>query len=220
MNLVALRQRVRDRLQGDQDKDLRYTNTLVDEFLNDAQTDFTTRTGCVVGTTTISARPYTFGYALPADCVRVVSVRTNDDSEQKVPPISIPSLERYQGRWSEHTGTRFEWYFVGPGLSRIYLGPMPTTIRLTDVTVTYEKSVGLKGITTSTDPVIPEQFHEALVDYAVGRFLLVGATDPAKIQLAVRYLGDYEQSVRKCQTWRDNHRDKQRSMMQSWVRPL
>jgi hypothetical protein len=218
MNLGDLRSRVRDRLAGDQEEDLRYTDDLVDEFLNDGNRDMAVRTGVFVDDTTITLRPNKWRYALPNNCVQVREVYMTDAPNRPIQPITVQDLDRDFYKWRSVTDTEPYHYFIFPGLRKIAFHPVPSTYDVAAVTVIYDRAPGATSLVNrAAKPDIPEQFHEGLVSYAVARFLLLGARTEDRINLARRYMAHYEQILKDCRVWRNAHQDRTHRMDQSWT---
>ena len=231
MQLPDLRKRVKDRLDAadsNTDTDLRYSDELVERTIDEGYRDMVVRSGLSIATTTITSREYEFRYELPDDCVRVIAVRSTTDPVRKVHPTSVDDLDRRVPGWRKNTATRFEWYWIGPGLGEIHLGPASVTAG-TEYTVTYEQDLLnsaaahlrlIDPIGLDSTPLIPTRFQEALVDYAVGRLLLIGAREEGRIEMASAFLGDYESALKKLKRSVRRASGRNLHMDQSWVRDI
>lgn len=197
MTLGELKARVWDRLDEDSTSPGRFTSAIVREYLNDAVQDMLVRAGALIGTTTITAVANQYSYELPHDCVQVVSVDRNNvtDIQQKVWPRAIDDIDEAVPNWRTFTSDRFEWYFIF-GLNQIFLLPaMAASGTVYDIT--YRKDPGLAALILDTqEPDIPRRFHDELVEYAVGRALLIDA-DSERLSRAVAALRRYELGVQR-----------------------
>ena len=191
MTLSELRELVYDRLDEDPDEPLRYTQADVLDYLNDGIQMYSTRVQFVVTDTTLTQEPGRLFYDLPSDCVGVISVRSVTTGFNLI-PVTFKQLDRdeYDPRWTRTESTRANAYLAFD-TREIGLWPKSTAGGET-YTLTYHQEVGSANLSADTDqPDLPEEYHEALVDYVVARALL----SEGKIQEAVTYMQTWSQSI-------------------------
>lgn len=189
MTLSELKTRVWDRLEEDSSDPQRYPAADVLEYLNDGVQHINSRAGLDLATTGITQRAGRLFYDLPTDCIHVARVvRFSDDDSDgtrdsgediltKVDPVSYHDLDNEVGvsawsRWERQEGTYATHYGIF-GMDEIFLFPQIAT-GTEAYEVTYVRDVGASDLSADTDePSLPDEYHEELVDYAVGRCLLV-----------------------------------------------
>jgi len=195
MNLSELKARVRDVLQAETD-DLRYTDAKIGKVLNEGNRDMVVRSGALVTTTTFDTVAYSYQYALPTDCVNILRIYETENTKQKVWPLSVRRLDTARREWRAHTSNRLEWYWRF-SLDLLMVGPRPTTGGV-EYTITYTQDPGATSMSSSTDaPDMPIRFHDALVEYAVGRLLIEGGRGEVVSAQAAQWFKSYEAAVIK-----------------------
>ena len=141
MNLGSLRARVYDRLDEDPSDPQRWPASVVTEYLNDGIQLISSRARLNIATATITQRPETLYYDLPADCIAVLAIYDDlDDAltmtswrefdRTLIPGGILPEAAgRLKARWVRATGLRATHAYVY-GLKELVLWPMigPATI--------------------------------------------------------------------------------------------
>jgi len=135
VNLGELKARVWERVGEDSSDPKRYSAVVVREMINDGIQRMVAKTGCLVTTTTISQRPGVLAYALPSDCIRVLSVRHDDTADWLYPAHwrefdAAADVDRRQvrnvdirRRWMQMTSVR-STNWLAFGLNEIWLWPL------------------------------------------------------------------------------------------------
>jgi len=188
MNLSELRIRVDERLDEDSVSPLRWPAATIDGFINEGIRLMAVRSGGLIGTTVLEAVSGVTRYELPADCVQVVGVSRQSPREM-VEPVHVRELDEAKPAWQTLTSDRFQWYFIF-GVNQITLLPASTSDG-EPYDVVYRKDPGDTSLMIDTDePAIPRRFHEGLVDYAIGRALLMEA-DEGRMASAAEAMGRF-----------------------------
>ena len=185
---------------------LRYPTTLVNELINDGNRDMTVRTGCQIVDFVFTPQVNQFFYDLPSDLVRLHRFYRTDTPE-KVWPISVDQLDLVRPAWPDISGNRLEWYFLF-GLDQLVTGPKIGSVGSLAYSITMSQDPGETQMSADTDePSVPRAFHESLIDYAVGRALMIDA-DEEMIQNTVSFLGNYQKDVKKLTSRVNEHIDR------------
>ena len=120
MNLGDIRTRVWERLGEDASNPLRYSQAMVDGFVNDAIQLMAMATGHNVATVTINQRDETLSYKLPADHIRTLGV-TWGAEKRPLEPVTWSDMDQFsyaarlehinlRNRWLRTTGARSTHY--------------------------------------------------------------------------------------------------------------
>lgn len=202
--LSSIRSAVRSRLR-DTAADVsyqRYSDATIDEFINEGQRDFVSKTLLMSGTTVFGLTSGTIEYDLPADYLSSIRVTI---SSRVLEQVSIGGLDSNSSDWTIATSTPTR-YYVTPHSSatsyRIGFIAKPSVTTTGSVRMFYYQ----QATDLSSDTDVPfggryqyVPYHPALIDYAsaIG-WLVQGRMDLAKpffdlyggqIEIAKRNLG-------------------------------
>jgi len=185
MTPAEIKQRVRDRLDEDQDNSARYPDGLTQVYLLDGVRAYVLETGCQMATVTITQTANTLFYDLPCDCIQVQRVLWNSDSALK--PLNATTtrdLDSTIYQWQHMADVRARSYFL-LGLDKLALWPMSADGG-EEYVVEYRRDV-YTGLT-----VMPEQDHGLIIDYCIGRHQLT----EGKAAEATMHLGIFAEGVK------------------------
>ena len=175
MTLADLRTRVLERIQENASSPGRWPAARIDKYLNEGVRLMAVRSGALIGTATIEAVAEQLRYELPRDCVQVMGIVRRSPREV-VDPVGVRELDATHPAWQTINGSRFEWYFVF-GVQDIFLVPaLSSGGEVYDLT--YRQDPGDSSLVDDTDePPLPRRYHEALINYAISRALMINANE-------------------------------------------
>ena len=202
MTLSDLRTRIYDRLGENQDSEgatntKRYPASLVLTFLKEAINQWSVAVGREVGSTTITLVANTIEYTFTTQPVRIISVM-DDTIDKPLIPIAWRSLYDTEGftrnrAWRDVTSNRPTHYSLF-SYDKIWLWPMLAAVTTETITVNYIQEITSDLTSGDTEvPSVPTEFQHLLVDYVVGRCLMIGSTGPT-----------LQRGVRLVQRWMDS----------------
>lgn len=173
---------LRDRVLAHQFSSARYASLIV-TWLDEAQTYILRQTDTrsnegLYDFTTVNSTP---NYALPSDFRSIVGV-FNDDSNTILVPLSIPEYEQVTTSY----GTPQYYVIIGDD---IYLYPTPNAA----INISFRYYAMPETITEAVDPVIPADYHDILVDYALWRAYLA----EHDYEAAAQHQAIYQQAIEK-----------------------
>ena len=142
-------------------------SSLVD-WLDEGQIDIVRRTECFTDTKSISSVDGTREYPLGTDVMKILAIHYNS---QEVQPASIEQMNYYAAYPAEASeGTPTHYYIKMTTNPIIGFTPIPDTSDLV-ISVHYVKRPD-SLVTTTNNPVIPEQFRRLIVKYAMYNVLI------------------------------------------------
>ena len=190
MRFGEFRRNVYDRLGEDFDSPARSPKVLVYEFLREACEQWCAATGGNVKSVTIALVASTLEYTIPLDVIQVLEVM---DDANSIPLSPMHWRDMYVDPtigarpWRDITDTR-PFHYILHGLNKIWIWPTQTSVAAADtVTVTFSscRIDDLDSALSSDEEgleTVPREFHDALVDYVVGRCLMIGASDDTHLK--------------------------------------
>ena len=184
------------------DDPLRYSDADVLEVINDGIQHFCVRTGCLRASTTITQTANQLFHDLPSDLVFIARIKSDTTNDPLV-PTSARQLDNGSRRstreWESQLGTSADFYLPF-GMDEVGLYPLSSSGTET-YTLHYAQDPGTSNVTNDTDqPSIPLEYHEALVEYAVSRLLMI----ESKVEEAQEAMGMYLEAVRSAKAKRNN----------------
>jgi len=208
VNVAEFKSRVWTRLAEDQDNPQRWPSDAVLEYLNDGIQHLVTRTGLKTSSAQITTLDGRVFYNLPADCIRVLSVR-DDDSTEYLRPISMWELDRSYFRATDY-GAKHAIHYVPFGLDEIGLWPVPEENGRT-YSILYSTDPGVSAVSLDTDDIpIPRKYEHILIDYVVARALLPRARG-ATMEMAV-------ETFKRWQAMEDDMIRRDATLVRTWAR--
>lgn len=195
MTVLDIKNRAWDRLGEDASSPGRYSSNLLSTFIQEAQQMWTLAVGGRVKTETVSILDDTLEYTLTADPVRIISVEVlGTDYDKWLIPTTEFELYESQGfgrdrRWRTVKGER-PWYYVWHNPQTLWLWPTMSNAASTQVKVTYQyEEDDLLSVNNDSEiPSVPKEFHSAIVDWVVGRALLLATGDSDRIERAMNLM--------------------------------
>lgn len=202
MRFGDIKRRVYDRLGDDFDSPTRYTAFMIYDLLREACEQWIARHGGNVHSVTISLVANQLEYTLPTDCVEVLEVMYDTLS---IPLTPYGWQDMYESTklngipWRDINGVRPTQYVVF-GLNQLWVWPTLATVTTQTVTVSYVSSEleDLESALSSDHEdlaLIPREHHDVLVDYVVGRCLMIGSKDEPHLQDALDLLKRWAELV-------------------------
>lgn len=192
VTLLEIKTRVWERLDEDSTSPLRYTGARVRQFVNDGLQYMVARAGARINSYTLVTSKGQIFYQLPADCITVLGV-DRVTPQEKVWPVDIRELDRSYPSWRAMMGDRAQWYLIF-GMDQLVMLPLMSSGG-DSYTVTYRQDVGTVATVLDTDvPEVPRRFHDALVDYAVARGLMLNA-DADALERVVPLMENFHHQV-------------------------
>lgn len=189
MTSLEMQTRVWERLEESDSDPSRYSAADVLEYLNDAVQHLVSRAGLFVTTATLTQQAETLFADLPTDCIAVESL-ARDTGPWFLDPTTPYELDRgtrddANPRWPAQHAVGSRAYFPF-GLDEVALWPFSSAGGDT-YTLTYRQDAGVTTLVAAGDePSVPADYHDALVDYAVARCLIVdGALSEAGRRMAL-----------------------------------
>lgn len=140
--------------------------SLVD-WLDEGQIDIVRRTECFTDTKSLSSVSGTREYALGADVMKILNVTYNN---AEIQPTSLEQAGYYNDYPAETNGTPSHYYIKMTTNPLIGFTPTPGTTSLV-ISVHYVKRPD-SLVTTTNNPVIPEQFQRLIVKFAMYNVLI------------------------------------------------
>ena len=180
----------------------RYSNSLLTDWINEAQRDFFNATWCVKTSTEITTSSGTLYYSLPDDFVAVeyVIFTDNNDLDYELKEVSEKSVIQKEGDYENTSTGASDRYFVRYSTSggnafkmAFFLYPVTSTSTGTARVSYYEQPTDL-----SSGSDVPFEghlaiypYHDAIIYYATARIkILQGLTAEAEM-----YFSLYERSI-------------------------
>lgn len=205
MTLDEIRVRVWERLGDDPatttaaESNKRYPTTLITTFALEAIRAWSIAVGRDVTSSQITLLNATIEYTFTNQPVRVLSVM-NDQTNEPLIPIHWKSLYDFEGftrnrAWRDVRSDRPTHYSLF-SYDKIWLWPAMATASGT-ITVNFcqETPTDLDSSVTTDVPSVPAEYHHLLVDYIVGRCMMIQSTGPnleRGLGLAKRWIDSFE----------------------------
>ena len=182
MTLSDIRTRVYDRLGEDSSDPQRYPASLVLTFLKEAINQWSVAVGRDATSTQITVLDSTLEYTFTNQPVRIISVM-DDAIDKPLYPVHWKTLYDTEGftrnrAWRDVQADRPTHYTLF-GYDKIWLWPTMASAGGYTVTVNFLQET--TDDLTSGDSEVPSvqtEWQHLLVDYVVGRCLMIGATGP------------------------------------------
>jgi hypothetical protein len=177
---------------------VRWSNTELNQYIQDGYVEMAERTGAVVATRTISCPPNAHFIQLPSDTLYPIACK-DVGTGLPVDPVHWSFLDSVDDVWIRLSSTRPDMYAMF-GLREIILYPaFQTTSDLELILAIVPAELG-----DPDEPDLPEEYHYGLVHYAHARSLLKDAHgDEAGIRLgrAKRQIRLYKEAMSGLGTW-------------------
>ena len=188
MTLADIQTRVWERLGEDTatttaaESNKRYPATLVLSFLKEAVYQWSIAVGRDVGSTQLTLVADQLEYTLTTQPVRIISVM-DDTNSIPLKPVHWKTLYDTEGfgrnrAWRDVQSNRPTCYTLF-SFDKIWIWPTLASVTSETVTVRYLQET-TDDLTSGTGevPTVPKEYHHLLVDYVVGRCLMIGSTGP------------------------------------------
>jgi len=167
-----------------------WNTTEVDTWLNEGQADFATRTLSVRNTKTIVLNAGTAVYSLPAGTIRILRV-THD--KKPLYQENEPRLDRLDPTWESAVAATPKAYLYGlDGAEKIKFHPAPDATAAGKTLTVSVATIPADLVTDVDVSDIPDEYHHALILYALSRaFLKDGDTrNPEKASIFYQQYND------------------------------
>lgn len=198
MTLGDIKNRVWDRLGEDSADPQRYTAALIEGIAQEATRVWSVEVGYDVASTQITLLDDTLSYSLPTNFINVVNV-IDDQNNLHIDPTTWQELYRSEGngtnrRWRDVRSDRPTHYVVF-SYDELWLWPPMSSAGGNTVTVVYQREVtGDLDAGDSDVPIILVEYQPALIDYIVGRCLLINARGP-RVEEAGGYIARWGRAL-------------------------
>ena len=197
MNLLQLRTRVSEFLE-----DTGFTQwsaALIDQYLNDGMADFAKQTKCYrrysSALSASATTPANAFYTLPSDLHELESVWVNGYHVPKATAVQLPYQWDTQTAGASSQPTAY--VFGDFGFTELRFWPYPASAAYTTARVYYTALPATMSLTTSTPTGIPDQYHLALVYYAVAQCYRRNFEDADRAK-AAEFEGMYRAQLDDC----------------------
>lgn len=189
MNLSEIRTRAQHDFLWDDDM---ATQDKLDRTINEGLRRFVRETLCLYDTYTTTSVSGTAAYSLPADSLNPPKVHHVMYDDHVLEPMNYLET-RDLNPFLTNTGTPLGFYING---NQVYLYPVPDSAKELKI-VYYKKPAELSA--DDDVPEIPEEFHEALANYAAYQIMRSdrGALSET-INAADFHEHEYNEAIRRC----------------------
>lgn len=214
MNIGDINSRVWDRLGEDSADPQRFTAAMILTLMKEAVEQWSVVIGNDTSTQALTLVNDQLEYSLSTDYARIIEVSSTDD-DFKLECIHWHRLYKTEGmgrnrRWRNVKGVR-PTHFVPFSYDKIWLWPtLSDASAASTITVTFQRPVTDDLTSGDTDvPTVPVQYQPYIVDYIVGRLLMLNARGE-RLAEAVELIGRWTEAL-------DAMSDHRRNRAHNWA---
>ena len=181
LTLLQIRTEIRQNIKDANASRQRYTDAVVNDYINDVQRDIVNATWLIENTTTYDLIPMTTYYALPSDLIAIKKVEFGQRFRSTIflDETTIFEISKSNQDWKRQVGTPVQYYVETSSTSTsalISYNPIPANgVSTGTVNIRYYA----QALDMSNDSDVPFSGHLVFVPYHIA--LVYGATMKIKL---------------------------------------